>query len=252
MIPSILADLSFCSKVLLLLCWTAQIVFTSLFIRAGYPRSTKTAFWFKMCAGSVFVLHGVLAYTLASSDGTYGKWILTGLAFGLIGDIFLTIHPFLPPNADKATITFVILSGGAAFLLGHIAYAAALTRLSGAASFSLPIFLGVWACLMTVLVSLYLLLRLQMGRFLLPILIYALALTAMVSFACTIALRGYSSPAACAVLIAAPLLFITSDCTLAIHSFCKDRFQSIGTRILYLGTYFAAQMLFGLSVLIVR
>lgn len=234
------------------LCWAAQIVFTSLFIRAGYPKSTKKAFLLKMCASSLFVLNGALAYRLADAPGAYGKWVLAGLVCGWIGDIFLTIHPFLPPDAGQKTMFIVMVPGGIAFLLGHAAYVVALTRLSGVSAFSLPLFFGVWAVLMAVIAALYRLLRLDAGRFLVPITIYALALTAMASFACTIALRGYSNPAARAVLIAAPLLFITSDCTLAARSFCKDRFRSIGVRILYLGTYFAAQMLFGLSVLMVR
>ena len=246
------AELSSGGKAALLLCWAAQVVFTSLFIRAGHPYSTKKAFWFKMCASSLFVLQGVLAYCLASDPGAYGKWILAGLVFGLVGDVFLTIQPFLPPDAGQKTTIIVMAPGGVAFLLGHVAYVVALTRLSGAAAFSLPVFFGVWAALAVTITVLYRLIRLDAGRFLIAIAIYGLALTAMASFACTIALRGYTDPVARAALIAAPLLFVVSDCTLALRTFCPDRFRSIGVRILFLGTYYIAQMLFGLSVVFLR
>ena len=232
----------------LYLFWLPEIAFTALFIRAGYPYPTKKAFWLKMCASTLFLLHGLAAYILTPAQGAFGRWVAAGLALGWFGDIFLTLHPFLPPHTSARTRALVTLPGGIAFFFGHAAYVIACTRLFGAQAFSLPVFAGVWLALMALPAALHAVLRVQLGRYAAPIVVYALGITAMAAYACCIAVRGYSD-AGRALLIAAPLLFVVSDSTLGLRTFTKDRFHSIGVRTVCLGAYYAAQMLFGLSIL---
>ena len=103
-----------------------ECIFTFLFIKAGYPASTKKGFFFKMCACAVFLLNGALAYYPDFSS--YGRLIMIALIAGFIGDIFLTMDPFLTMEKSKKLSMFFIIIGGAAFLAGHVIYFTALMR----------------------------------------------------------------------------------------------------------------------------
>ena len=70
---------------------------------------------FKPLAASAFIW---LALSLDATSTSYGNWLLTGLVFCLIGDLFLM------PENEKS-----FLSGLTAFLCGHLLFAVAFLQL---------------------------------------------------------------------------------------------------------------------------
>ena len=224
-----------------------EAVFTCLFIRAGYPEATKKGFAFKMIASSVFVINGV--YSALPFGSRFPVLIVTALALGLAGDIFLTFDPFIKDKNDKKKSAFFILLGGAFFLAGHVVYMVAFAGEIKAKSafspliFALGIILGIAGIFALILFS-----RVKPGKAIIPIGIYAAAISAMFALGLCLALGAYAgSPAAKIILIAAPVLFIISDSSLLLEFFDKERFNNMTVRSINLGTYFLAQMLFGLA-----
>ncbi len=224
------------------------------YIKAGFPEITMTALIVKIAAGIVFVANGLIAYH-AVGKSAYGITIVIALVFGLIGDAFLSFEPLFkeedPRRKNKIIISTVI--GAAFFLIGHILYMIAYGReLKATNSFKPLLFFGIWAGTMLVAVIIKIGIKLKLGKFGFPILAYALTLSAMFALAAALSLAGFGGqPAKQAVLICAALCFVISDSSLGMRFFDK-RFHTLKHRTLTLTTYYAAQMLFGLSVYLIK
>lgn len=222
----------------------AEIIFAAEFIIAGYPKATKKGFAFKMIASSIFLINGIVAYS-HSDNLRYAELVTAGLAFGLLGDIFLTMDPFIKnKQSKKLPLVFVVL-GGVFFLLGHGAYITAfIVMIKQKSAFDLTLFAVTAAVTLTAVLLIGALLRIKPGRLLPGVVIYAAAVC--------LGVNGYPDKLITkAVLISAPVLFIISDSTLALKAFDKERFGTLTLRAVNLGTYFLAQMLFGLSVYLI-
>ncbi|MDP6980967.1 MAG: lysoplasmalogenase [Myxococcota bacterium] len=82
-------------------------------------RGSKRGKWCtKPVAAAGFI---AVALVVGALDSSYGSWILAGLVLSFFGDVFLI--PDDRPASFKA--------GLVSFLLGHVAYAIAFTRLAG-------------------------------------------------------------------------------------------------------------------------
>lgn len=230
----------------------AESVFAILFIKAGYPESTKKGFYFKMAASAIFVANGIYFYFL--SDKTpYTLTVVAALILGFLGDIFLTMDPFIKNKSSKKLSTFFIILGGLFFLSEHIAYIYAFVgEIRQKEAFSLELFLTASLAVLIISFAVKILLKIRLGKFLIPIVIYSAAISSMFALAVCLALKGYPENTALnAGLFAAPLLFIISDSSLVIKYFDSKRFNTLTVRSINLGTYFLAQMLFGLSVYLI-
>lgn len=231
--------------------WIVEAVFAALFILTGFPRSTKKGFMFKMFACALFMANGLYAYLL-SAWTAYGVTILIGLLCGWIGDVFLTLDPFIRHRQSRKLSMTLIIIGGSFFLFGHIAYIAAfLQQLLTAHAFRvLPLLLatgGVLACFALT----FALCKVKAGKLFIPLAIYAAGLACMCGLGICAALFVFSGRIVTqCVLIAAPLLFAFSDVTLAMRSADKERFESLPMRAFCLGAYFLAQMLLGVSIML--
>lgn len=230
----------------------AEIIFAVGFIIAGYPKSTKKGFAFKMIASSIFLINGIMAY-LRSDNLRYATLVTAGLAFGLLGDIFMTIDPFIKNKQSKKLPLLFVILGGAFFLLGHGAYIAAfIVMIKQKSAFDLTLFAVTAAVTLAAVLLIGVLLRIKPVRLLPGVVIYAAAVCCVLAAAVCLGVKGYPDrPIIAAVLISAPALFIISDSTLAIKAFDKERFGTLTLRAVNLGTYFLAQMLFGLSVYLI-
>ena len=230
------------------LLFILEFVFACLFIKAGYPEATKKGFFFKMLASSVFLVNGVYSALSSGAGGRFSSLIITALALGLAGDVFLTFDPFIKDKTDKKKSAFFILLGGVFFLAGHIVYMVAFAgeiKLKNA--FSPLIFISGTACVLIFVFALIIFSRVKTGKAIIPIGIYAAAISCMFAMGLCLALKGCpDNPAAKLLLIAAPALFIISDSSLLLEFFDKERFNNMTVRSINLGTYFLAQMLFGL------
>ncbi len=156
----------------------------------------------------------------------YGKFILAGLGFSLLGDIFL----MLP--GDR------FLAGLGAFLIAHLVYIIAFT--AGQREFfwipALPI-LGLAG-------GTVLLLYRYLGKMRIPVYLYVAVISGMAWMAWS---RWMGEPRLESLLAAwGGVLFMISDLILALDRF-KGKFKS--ARTLNLLTYYAAQWLIAISVL---
>ena len=233
-----------------ILLFIAEIIFASLFIKEGYPEATKKGFSFKMCAAAVFVLNGIYTY-FQGVKGAYAISIIIALIFGFWGDLFLALSPFVKDKKnEKKLVTFFVLFGGVFFLLEHVTYIVTFAKeLKEKAAFNAFIFFGVLLAVLIIGVVLTVLLKLKLGNFTIPIIIYALAISSMLAISVCLAINGSNNIKLQILLFSAPILFVISDSTLVLKIFDKKRFDNFLVRTINLATYFLAQMLFGLSLL---
>lgn len=175
--------------------------------------------------------------TATGSSGTSG-WliqyytvILIALILCLIGDVCLIFQ-----DSKK-----MFVAGLAAFLSGHIAYIAAFYE-------HIRVDAGAWGALMVFTVFgtlVYGWIRPNLGTLKIPVVVYILVITAMVT--CAVSL--FSNPALIStgryLVLAGALSFYASDILVA-----RDRFvmNAYINRLIGLALYFLGQFLFALSV----
>jgi uncharacterized membrane protein YhhN len=183
-------------------------------------RGSARGIWFtKPLASASFILAALAADALATP---YGKLVLAGLALCMAGDLLL-----MPTDRPR-----VFRLGVFAFLLGHVAYAAAfVTRPLS------PV--GIVAAALLLAMVLALVLR-WLGRTLpkdmvLPVRAYMLVIGVMATLACGVTVAGGPWQVA-----AGALAFTASDIAVA-----RDRFVSRGfvNRAWGLPLYYGAQLL---------
>ena len=222
--------------------FAAELVFSTLFCAAGWPHSTKKGFYFKMAASSVFLLFGILCGR-KTGNTNYSFLILAGLALGWVGDVFMTFDPFLV-NKSKAAKAAAGITGGLAFLAGHICYIIAFSKLLYPGSRRLVyVFVIAVAALMCVVIFIKLALKVTLGKIAPAVAVYALMLLSMLSLAWILAFAGGQKTAFGAAVAAGALLFVVSDFTLALKLFAGKRFDTLNVRRIYIYTYFFAQLL---------
>ena len=220
----------------------AEVVFSTFFCSAGWPESTKKGFYYKMAASSVFLLFGILCGRFAGEE-TYRNLIIAGLALGWVGDVFMTFDPFLV-NKSKVAKAAAGITGGLAFLAGHICYIVAFVRLlSPVSRKTVCIFAAAVAALMCVVIIIKQALKVALGKIAPAVAVYAVMLLSMLSLAWILAFTGGKIPAFGAAVAAGALLFVVSDFTLALKLFAGKRFDTLNVRRIYIYTYFFAQLL---------
>lgn len=205
------------------------------FLQASRAKDYRAAFFFKGAAGLCFVAVGVLAATECRS-GAFAWRTVAGLLLGLLGDQLLAMRFLRPKQHDM----FFAL-GGVAFALGHAVYIAAILSLG---TFSL----GLTAALMLaglVLSGLYSRLRRpDAGRLQLPGMLYIALVVAMCAIACASA--AAKANAGRIMFAVGAACFVVSDNILCAYCFGNKREQYMNSAIHL--TYYAAQLLIGLSM----
>ena len=242
------------NPILVIALFIIEAVLGGWYIVSGFPNVTKTALSVKIAAGVVFIVNGYFAY-LTVGKTAYGFVIVLALIFGLIGDAFLSFEPlFRDEDATKKNkIIICTVIGAAFFLIGHLlymyAYGQEIRKVEGG---HLGFFLIIWAVTITTAIIIKFAIKLKMGKFAFPILAYALTLSAMFALAVTLSVLDFKGQfLKQAVLICAALCFVVSDSSLAMRFFDK-KYHTLKHRTLTLTTYYAAQMLFGLSVYLIK
>ncbi len=229
-----------------------DMVIAVMYAREGHPVVNLKSFWYKMLASGIFVANGVLSY-LHSDKEKYSVLVLVALVLGLIGDAFLSFEPFVKGENEKRNMMIATVVGALFFLAGHICYILAFVEeLHIRRAFNLKIFLLAWAAIMLLAVIVKIALRAKLGKLGFPMLIYALGLSAMGAQSICLSLLGFAGNVPMQLLFfTAPLLFIISDSTLGLKFSDNERFGSLKIRMVTLITYYAAQMLFGLTIQLV-
>jgi uncharacterized membrane protein YhhN len=192
----------------------------------GEWRGQRGARWlFKPLASLLFVV----AAFLEEPRTPYDWLIVAGLALGAIGDVALI------PSSRRW-----FLAGLVAFLLGHLAYVAAIA--ARPEPWQLEPRVVAPACLASLAAYLYL--RPHLGRMRLPVVAYVLVITAMLAAAGSLAASPGVAGAGSIALAAA--LFYLSDLTVARSRFVPG--AGLPDRLVGLPLYYGAQFLFALSV----
>ncbi len=230
---------------LFIFLWLIEIIFASLFIKFGWPCPTHKGFACKMVASLTFVLYAVLlAIKGGNLDESYARYIIMGMICGFIGDIFMALEAFLDRSNQKLLTTTVII-GGVVFFAGHIFYVIAFLTSIWSKNESLHWYTLLWLIMLFVIVAIVKHnLHFRLGKFAGLCISYSLALGAMSACAATMAFtvfKGNILPQLC--LILGSLCFVTTDSVLCLKLLWAKRFTTWPQRIIYLSTYYMAQML---------
>lgn len=188
---------------------------------ADHRRAWILTYWLKPATLICFIL---LALLPGPADPAFRHAIVAGLILSMVGDICLMLRPAR------------FLMGLVAFLLAHLVYIAAFSRMAG----------GLWwPALMVAMVpglSMGRVLWSAAGRLRLPVLAYISAITFMLAAAIS---AWHASPdGGTLALLAGAVLFLISD---AVLGYARFRRRFAGAQVIILGTYYPAQWLIAAS-----
>jgi uncharacterized membrane protein YhhN len=200
------------------------LIFIFAVLTISFEYLDRRFLWFFKPLTMVFII--AIVWLSGARKDFYCKAILAGLAFSLVGDIFL-----INPQA-------YFVHGLTTFLAAHLFYIAAFAR-AGAAKFNPPA-LGAFA------VGFALFLIISGGvpaNLKIPVIFYTLAISTMLAAAVNFYLAEKTPRAQLALAGAA--LFVASDAVLAFNKF---GYEFAAAKIFILATYFPAQWLIARSV----
>ncbi len=193
-------------------------------IYAEYIRHSRLRIASKVVASASFV---VLALP-ALGGGPFQSWMVLGLVFGAIGDVALT---------GRGSRAFLL--GLAAFLVGHIAYVIGLAQLES------PLYWFIFAGRIGTIALMGGVLTLawlwpNLGRFKAPVVIYVIAIVAMVMGAFAVQNTGGLPAPERDYLALGAALFFLSDLAVARERFIARDFRN---KVYGLPAYYGAQLL---------
>lgn len=242
-------------KIIYALACVLECVFVPLFLKYSWPEKCWTSFKLKMVCSALFITTGVCCIFWAGNGMTeYAKWMLIGLIFGMLGDLFLHLI------TDKMVVFGV---GLFSFLIGHIFF---IKGFGDAIEYYFPqakVF--DWRAIIAVILVFAALVvyaikaKMEFGIALVPVIMYAITILFMFATALQLCFRlyieGYANDIGtiCTVGLGA-LLFVASDLTLALILFSnkeKKMKENRPIKIFNILTYFAGQILLGTSILYV-
>ena len=241
------------APLLLAMLATAGVILQACFVRADRVGAYRRAAVLKGLAALAFVLVGATGATGATGTVEAPRpeavAICLGLALGAVGDVLHALRFVWP--ARKRLLFNV---GAASFLLGHLAYLAAVVPACAAPAWGLAA-----SCTLATAVDVAVLPRLGVqsrtelvagGAYLAvtsAVVGFAVAGAAAVALAPT-APTAFARLASGATLAVGTAAFLSSDVMLAVNNF--GGVNSRRLRATSLGTYYAGQMLIALSLVV--
>ena len=160
----------------------------------------------------------------------YYHYLLVGLIFCLIGDVCLAL-----PQEKAFTV------GLAAFLVGHIFYIFSFSSLIQIDQW----ISGLFFYLFGISALIFLWLRPHLKSMLIPVLLYIVVITVMLSGAWAVFLKSSFPISGRALILAGSLCFYFSDLFVARNKFIKEEYQN---RLLGLPLYYAGQFMLAFSI----
>jgi len=205
------------------------VVAVFLLIRAGILRKQWQFYFFKPISTLLVIAVALLSVLEPEQELTYTIGVMIGLVLSFGGDIALLFE-------DKRK-AFAL--GLALFLLAHVSYAVTFTILGQASAWDALSM----AALIAAGLGFYALIRPNLGRMRVPVIVYILVISVMVSRAGSTFSRPLFTNGQASMVVAGALLFYLSDLILAAHRFWKPwRYRRVS-----LGLYYSGQLLIALA-----
>lgn len=242
-------------SVLLAITIIAECVAVPVFLHYYWPTKNKYSMASKIVASVLFILCGVLAVKISGNTSLYADYIVYGLIFGCLGDLFL--H-----SLSNKMWHFAL--GVIAFLTGHIYYIAALQKAILSAKASEPFFAWYEFLIVGIIIVVALTYCFKTQQFKRQaaktsgLCVYGVFLAYMFAKAIRYVIveieKGTNDnmlPIAITIGLGA-LLFLTSDLILGYILANDDKELKRIFRIVNIVTYYAAQVLIALSIFFVK
>lgn len=224
-----------------------QLFFLFPFVKNMIPEKNNKSLVFKMICSTCFLLIGVISSVYLKGNGFYSSLIVAGLSLSWLGDLFLQIR--------GSKIYFAI--GGAFFLLTHILYICAfysqlkplLPSTITIVFFDIVLYAAVITCFELINKNK----NIKLGKFHVPVLIYAFMLTTMLSGAILLAKELFAEGLISSgiLIFFGAVLFFISDFTLAYSILDEKKKINITYKFFSSFSYFCAQTLLALSIIFV-
>lgn len=232
--------------VLLLIVMAIVIPF---FLKAEQPNPCKKSLVLKQTCSTIFLANALIA-GLIGDFTRYAALMFVGLCFSWLGDYLLHVRPG----------SGFFVAGLSSFLVGHvfytIAYCKAFKVLFPFASLITVVEIIIYITLIAAtLLSAIFIVKIELGKLLVPCIIYTATIAAMAVKAFSLAIMIMKAGS----LVEAPIftgimlmlgafLFMLSDYTLSILNFKKDVEKHGVLRQVNIWTYFYAQMFLGATI----
>ncbi len=210
------------------------LVVLPFFLRAEYRGTRSTRLPLKAVCSLCFVALGAIsaATGLKGPVAAYDGLMLAGLGLSLVGDLLLGW------SLERRTFLF----GLVAFLVGHVLYSAAFTLANGFAAWDLLIM----AAIVGGCIAAYKVLDLDLGKMKIPVLVYLLIISFMLTKALSSLYLGGITGAALWLVVIGAILFFISDALLALVKFQRKPAKAF--RAINLTCYYMGQVLLALSL----
>ena len=200
----------------------------------------------KMICSTLFLLAGVFAFMYAGKPTAYPILICVAFVMSWIGDLVL--------SSSSKGAQFIV--GLLSFLIAHVLFVTAFCVAGNRAYSAKYVTIYEIAAAVLIVISFYIVslkIKLELGEMLVPVLIYAAAISMMLVKAVSVGVSAIVSGGGHAYLIlclmsAAALLFVCSDATLAVIIFKNKQNQK--TELINIATYYIAQMIFAASIML--
>ncbi|SDM72889.1 lysoplasmalogenase [Acetanaerobacterium elongatum] len=207
-------------------------------LKGGYVSQQMT----KAVTSLFFIMIALAAYNQHKGDIYYFSLVLLGLICSLVGDILIQTQ-----KADVRYDKQMLACGIGAFFVAHCFYIAAFIHLAPFRLWDIVIFAAAYAVLRLI----FILAKLNFGKLLTASYIYLGAIMLMFTKALSLTLSGGRFTTLSILLLTGASLFVISDFILTFLNFyppCKNnRVASLAVTV----TYYVAQALFALSILLV-
>ncbi len=239
-------------KILLGIVVLAECVTVPVFLKYYWPDRCKQSFIYKIISAALFVLCGFLCVKISGNNTPYASLMMWGLVLGFFGDVFL--H-----SLQNKSWHFVL--GFLSFLAGHIVYIVAFWKAIKTTYPGSHVFEWYEILITVALLAVMLFIMVKAGIFrgkealIAPFAIYGVILFTMLTKGLRYAVGEIAygtNDNMLAVFLTVGLgavLFTVSDVILGFTIPMGKTSRKL--RIINIGTYFAAQILFALSILVV-
>lgn len=232
----------------LLLVATAIVI--PFFLKAEQPNPCKKSLYLKQTCSTIFLINALVA-GLIGDFTRYAALMFVGLCFSWLGDYLLHVRP--------GSSGFFI-AGLSSFLVGHVFFTIAYCKAFKVLFPFVPLFTVPEIIIYIVLIAAALLsaifiVKIDLGKLLVPCILYTATIAAMVVKAFSLAIMimksgsTITSPIFTGILLMlGAFLFMLSDYTLSVLHF-KNGVKTHGAlRQVNIWTYFYAQMCLGATI----